>query len=167
MKPRQRKKTNGDKKPESAINWDLVIKIVSALVAIAGTVFGVYQYYHHKDQERVLALRNRQLELYFKATNIASKFSQTSTPQDAEEVRKQFWEIYYGELSVVEDENVKQAMMNFGGALKAWERINAPPSDFFAPSEFVYYQDGVDRQGITFEQLAYHLTQACRESLNQ
>jgi hypothetical protein len=167
MKPKPKNRASKDKKADSATNWDLIIKMVSALVAAAGVSFGIYQYYHHKNQERELALRNLQLQLYVKATSIASKFTQATTQQDAEETRKQFWEIYYGELSIVEDENVKQAMMNFGGALKAWERINAPPSDFFPPSEFVYFQDGTDKEGKTFEQLAYHLSQACKESLKQ
>ena len=70
-----------------------------------------------------------------------------------------------GELSIVEDENVKQAMKNFGGAVRQWEKYNSGGSDFSPPSIF----ELEDKQGNpqTFDQLAYELSQACRQSLEK
>lgn len=145
-------------------DWELTLKVIAALVAIAGFAFGLYQYYGQANKERNLLLQKQQFELYFKATEITSKFAQSSDPKETEQIRKQFWEVYYGQLSVVEDERVKDAMKRFGGAVKAWEKVNTPPADFFPPSEFVFYPNGND-SGTTFEQLSYELSQAVKASL--
>jgi hypothetical protein len=151
-------------------NWDLIFKIIGAVVAVGGLVFGIYQFQSQKDNgnsEKEKMLREQKVELYRKATEIAASFPQASDPKEAEAKKKEFWSIYYGQLSIVEDENVKNAMMKYGGALKAWENLNAPPSDFFPPSEFTYYDNGSAKAGVTFEQLAYELSQACKESIDK
>ena len=147
--------------PASGFNWDMLLKVVGALVAVAGVVFGAYQYSQRKEETR----EARKYQHYIKATGVAAGFAQASTKQEAEEKRKQFWEIYYGELSVVEDDNVKQAMMNFGGAIKEWEKYNTGDSDFSPPS--IFELDDKDGKPQTFDQLAYELSQACRESLEK
>ena len=147
--------------PSAGFNWDLLLKGVGALVAIAGVVFGVYQYNQRKDETRDA----RKYQHYIKATSVAAGFAQASTKPEAEEKRKQFWEIYYGELSMVEDENVKKAMMNFGGAIKEWEKYNTGGSDFSAPT--IFELDDKDGKPQTFDQLAYELSQACRQSLEK
>jgi hypothetical protein len=148
-------------KPEKTTNWDLIFKIVTAAVAIAGVVFGIYQYNQNRLQEQ----KKRQYEHYVKASNIASRFAIASSKQEAEEARKQFWEVYNGELSIVEDENVKLAMMKFGGAVKAWEKENTPTSDFSAPS--IFELEDASGESLTFEQLSYQLSQACKNSLDR
>ena len=150
-------------------NWDLAFKIIGAVVAVGGLVFGIYQFQSQRDKgdsEKETMLRRQKVELYNKAAEVAASFPQASDPKEADEKKKQFWSLYYGQLSIVEDENVKNAMMRYGGALKAWEKLNSPPSDFFPPSEFTYYPDG-SQSGITFEQLSYELSQACKESLGK
>ena len=151
-------------------NWDLVFKVIGAAVAVGGLVFGIYQFQSGKDNtnsDKEKLLREQKVELYRKATEIAASFPQASDPQEADAKKKEFWSIYYGQLSIVEDENVKHAMMRYGAALKAWERFNAPPSDFNPPSKFIYHPDGSGKSGVSFEQLAYDLSQACKESIDK
>lgn len=147
--------------PASNFNWDLMLKVVGALVAIAGVAFGVYQYTQKKTETNDA----RKYEQYTKATQVAASFAKASTKQEALDLSKQFWTIYNGDLSIVEDENVKQAMQNFGGAVRQWEKYNSGGSDFSPPSIF----ELEDKQGNaqTFDQLAYELSQACRQSLEK
>ena len=156
----------------SAISLDSALKIVGSLVAVAGLVFGVYQYRQQRDnadrqkQEQEAAQRNQQKEKYYdRAALVASEFARASTKQEAEDKSKQFWTLYYGELSIYEDQVVKEAMQNFGGAIKQWEKYNTGGSDFSAPSMFEL--EDKDGKPQTFEQLAYELTQACRSSLQK
>ena len=139
----------------------MILKVVGSLVAIAGVAFAVYQYTQKKEETKDA----RKYENYTKATQVAASFAKASTKQEAVELSKQFWTIYNGELSIVEDENVKQAMQNFGGAVRQWEKYNTGDSDFSAPSIF----ELEDKQGNpqTFDQLAYELSQACRQSLEK
>jgi len=145
----------------SGFNWDLILKIVGSLVAIAGVLFGVYQYNQRKEETK----NARQYEHYIKATSVAAGFAQASTKKEAEEKSKQFWEIYYGELSLVEDDNVKLAMMNLGGAIKQWDKYNTGDSDFSAPA--IFELEDKDGKPQSFNQLAYELSQACKESLEK
>jgi hypothetical protein len=156
----------------SGISLDTVLKIVGSLVAVAGLVFGIYQYRQQRENaerqkhEQESAQKNQQKEKYYdKAALVASEFARASTKQEAEDKSKQFWTLYYGELSIYEDEIVKEAMQNFGGAIKQWEKYNSGGSDFSAPSMF----ELEDKEGKpqTFDQLAYELTQACRASLGK
>ena len=147
--------------PAAGFNWDLMLKIIGAVCAVAGVVFGIYQYSERKDETK----EARKYQHYIKATGIAAGFAQASSKEEAMEKRRQFWEIYNGELSLVEDENVKQAMMNFGGAIREWDKYNSGASDFSAPSMFELEEKNGKPQ--TFDQLAYELSQACRQSLEE
>jgi hypothetical protein len=161
-----------DQIPSAGFNWDLMLKVVGTLVAVAGVVFGVYQYKQKQEetnnqiaQKKQEATEARKYQQYMKAAGIAAGFAQASTKQDAQEKRREFWEIYHGELSIVEDESVKKAMMNFGGAIREWEKYNSGDADFSAPSMFELEEK--DGKPQTFDQLAYELSQACRQSLGE
>ncbi len=168
MKTQRKNNPNQKVEPKNPINWDLIIKAIGALVAIFGVFFGIYQYNQSRIKDKQASIESKkkqQYEHYIKATNIASRFAQASTKQEADETRKQFWGIYNGELSIVEDENVKQAMMNFGGAVERWEKYNTPSSDFSPPS--IFELEDSKGEPLTFSQLAYQLSQACRQSLEK
>ena len=86
--------------PASNFNWDLMLKVVGALVAIAGVAFGVYQYTQKKTETNDA----RKYEQYTKATQVAASFAKASTKQEALDLSKQFWTIYNGDLSIVEQD---------------------------------------------------------------
>jgi hypothetical protein len=172
MAKKETKAASPEPASSSGISLDTVLKVVGSLVAVAGLAFGVYQYQQQKENAQKQKLdqeaseRAQQKSVYYaKATSIAAGFAQASTKIEAEEKAKQFWALYYGELSIYEDETVKQAMQNFGGAIKQWEKYNTGGSDFSAPSMFELEDKNGKPQ--TFDQLAYELTQACRESLEK
>ena len=144
-------------------NWDLALKLVAAIVSVATLGFGIYQYVGKQGRDKDDLLYKNKQELYTKAMDSASAFANASTQGDADTARKQFWELYYGKLSAVEDVKVKKAMQTFGGALKKWEEFN-DPSDFTSPAEFEYVPDG-ETERVTFKDLSYRLTQACRADL--
>lgn len=159
----------------SGFNWDMALKVVGSIVAVAGLLFGVYQYQAgredkvaaekaQREQQAAAEKAQKKSQYYAKATSLAAGFAQATTKAEADEKRKQFWELYLGELSIVEDENVKLAMQDFGGAIRQWEKYNTGDSDFSAPSMFEL--EAKDGSPQTFDKLAYQLSQACRESLD-
>jgi hypothetical protein len=157
-------KPHSIKKAARPGNWDALFKATTSLVAVAGLVFGVYQYRANTDRaekekakEAAQALRDKQVELYLKASAVASEFAQESEPVTAEQKKKEFWGLF-GEINVVENTPVTEAMKKFGEAIKDWDRVNNPPDYFLPPRKF-------DRGGTTFEQLAEELSQAMRASL--
>jgi hypothetical protein len=160
----KKKKGSKDGNTQSGFSLDSTLKVVGALVALAGLIFGIYQYINYERREARVELNKQRRALYEKATNIASRFAVSETQQEAEDLDRQFWTMYNGELGIVEDQAVKQAMQKFGGALKRWEKANAPPSDFLKPSEFNFQENGSSARK-RFADLSYDLSQACREEL--
>jgi hypothetical protein len=102
------------------------VKAVGALVALGGLILGVANYLEtaRKDAEtRRLEVRehflSKQLDLYTQATKAAAQLA--TAPQDSEEFAKaasRFWELYWGELSMVEDRGVESAMVRMGECLR-------------------------------------------------
>jgi hypothetical protein len=150
--------------PQRKKNWDNLFKTVPAVVAVLSLGFGVYQYCDSRDRtakqkakEAQEEQRRQQKELYQAASKIASEFAQETKYETAEEQKKQFWGLF-GQLSVVENTPVIEAMKKFRDAITEWDRVNNPPDFFLPPSKF-------DKGGITFAQLADDLSQAMRASL--
>ena len=101
------------------------LKLVGAVVTLGGLALGVANYLAtiRRDVEtRSLEARKqyltRQLELYTEATRAAAKLA-TSDQKSPEFVAAQhrFWELYWGELSMVENAEVETAMKRMGDCL--------------------------------------------------
>lgn len=116
---------------------ELLLKMISPLLAVAVFFWGIYTYRDtaNKTAEREAAEAQRtaetrrieatrpyldkQLELYTEATRVTATIA---TSPDAEEVRqasKRFRELYWGELGLVERGSVAGAMIAFRQALDA------------------------------------------------
>ncbi len=114
-------------------NW---LKILPLVGAILSFFWGVHQWRAKADSElkqrqseserlqesrRIEATKpflEKQLALYTEATKVAAKIA---TLPDGDEVRKataRFWELYWGELAIVENKAVEGAMKNMGDLLR-------------------------------------------------
>ncbi|MBK8553695.1 MAG: hypothetical protein IPL53_22645 [Ignavibacteria bacterium] len=123
--------------------WDLVFKVFGLLALIFGIVWPLYQYTNTLEKERTDGVEKQKLEqvqkdkeidaalrearkpflelqqkLYFEATTTASKIATLPPGLEREEAKKKFYQLYWGELSVVEDSIVEQAMVKFMNALQ-------------------------------------------------
>lgn len=64
----------------------------------------------------------KQLALYSETAAIVGKLVTHDPSEEAfREARLRFWQLYWSELSVVEDNGVASQMKQFGDALKQWE----------------------------------------------
>jgi hypothetical protein len=146
--------------PGKLMSLDTGVKLLAAVVGVATLGFGIYQYRTRFQGEQY---RTKQ-DLYARAMKSTTDFANASSQSEADEAKKAFWGLYYGQLSSYENEEVKTAMQTFGGAVKSWEQTN-DPSDFTPPSEFEYFPDGPGKPSVSFNDLSYRLTQACRRDL--
>jgi len=126
---------------------DVLAKFVGMLALLVGIALPFYQYVRTLEKERQereekktieASQRNREVEaalrearkpflerqqaLYFEATSAASKLSTLDDGGEKEGARKRFYQLYWGELSVVEDELVEAAMVRFKNILEQYER---------------------------------------------
>jgi hypothetical protein len=149
---------------------EVVAKYVSLLVLLIGIAIPFYQYVNtlkkeqqEREDKRVneVAQRNKEIEsasrearkpflerqqaLYFEATSAASKLATLDSGAERDAARKRFYHLFWGELSVVEDELVERAMMSFKDSLELYESGEASKSDL--------------------EQMSLALAHSCRDSL--
>ena len=61
----------------------------------------------------------RQMKLYTEACQVAVCLATSANTEHLAAAEKRFWELYWGELCMVEDRGVEKAMMILGEALKA------------------------------------------------
>src|SRR5262247_1912938 len=130
--------------------WELLFKLAGLLTITFGIAWPLYQYTktlekeredrkerqvledEQREKEAQAALREarkpflqRQQELYFEAATLASKLSTLDHGAEREAARKRFYQLYWGELSVVEDVLVEKAMVRFKGEFENYERERA------------------------------------------
>jgi hypothetical protein len=104
---------------------------VSFLVALGG---GLWAIFRHIDQKRE-AVRAKlveaqkpflelQLKLYVEAAKIIGQLATIENPDTElprwEVIKSRFWELYWSELTMVEDDSVEKAMEDLGEALNAF-----------------------------------------------
>ena len=143
------------------MTFDNGLKIVTVLGAIATFLWGVYQWREKSSQELQARVREsehlvetrrieatkpfleRQLALYAEATKIAAQVATQGNSDSGKKALSRFWELYWGELALVENRSVEAAMKRMGIALKG----NAPTAEL--------------------EQTSLAVAHACRESLDK
>lgn len=114
------------------------LPLLTTLVAVAGFLFGIYQYKAQhderlraesvaKEREFKKALWERQLNYYLEAAQAASTLA-SFNESDGKDIqpertkaRVRFWQLYYGELAVIEDRNVSEAMVQYGRCLRDYD----------------------------------------------
>ena len=93
-------------------------------------------------------LWDKQMELYLQACRAASTIATVATPEHAEyaTARLRFEQLYHGELCIVEEPKVSQAMVDFRNQMMTYE------------------QSPRDEQRQSLRSLALNLAEACRKS---
>src|SRR5262249_31789784 len=90
---------------------------------VGGFWFGIVRYNRDRENEFRKPLWEKQLSFYLEATKATATLAtlvtedQPEACQEWERARTRFFELYYGELAVVEDTRVSQAMINFAECL--------------------------------------------------
>jgi len=110
-------------------NFTHFTTLITALVAVAGFLFGVFQYQKQqslnrmsaaesRDREFLRPLWERQVAIYFDASEAAATIATTSDSEERRKAEAKFWMLYWGPLVMVESPDVSGAMKNFGKCLR-------------------------------------------------
>lgn len=110
------------------MNFDRTLKILVLLGAFGSFLWGVYQYSDatraRAEAQRLEASKpflERQLALYSEATQVAARIATSDDDSVKIAAIERFWQLYWGELALVEDVGVEKAMSRFGIALELME----------------------------------------------
>ena len=145
----------------SPSSFDDVIKLLTAIGAVGSFFWGIWvwrdksnkEIYQAKvEAERLAESRRieatkpfleRQLRLYTEASQVTAKIATSTNEKELADAKKRFWQLYWGELALVENQEVEAAMVKLGRALE-----HSSP------------------QNELIKQLSLKLAHACRKSLD-
>lgn len=143
------------------LNFDQWMRLATVLGAVGSFAWGIWVWHdgtvkqlaaQERESQRLSETRrieatrpflDRQLALYTEASQVVAKLASGETGEGAAKARSRFWQLYLGELALVEDREVEAAMVTFGTALENGE----------APS--------------SLRGLSVRLAHACRKSLDE
>ena len=121
--------------------WDSFVKNVGVVTAVATIVGSAIAFFvqradeleqsalqaHTNERESKKVFLDKQADLYFEAVRVVSMIATAKTPGEINAgVEQRFWELYWGELGMVEDSNVEEAMALFGRSLHAFRESDNP-----------------------------------------
>ncbi len=142
-------------------SFEETLKLLAALGAILSFLWGIWVWRDKSAQElahaRIEAQRlaeshrieatkpflERQLKLYTEASQVAAVLATSTEAAELLRATERFWELYWGELALVENKEVQAAMVALGRALET----------------------SADKKEV--QQLSLRLAHACRRSLDK
>jgi hypothetical protein len=116
-------------------------RLLPVLTVVIPAVWAFYTYLdHQKEIARAAAAQSakeastrliearrpfleKQLQLYFETAHVTGALITFRLGAEWDKNRTRFWELYWSELSMVEDHGVEAAMVKFGQALDDWMAI--------------------------------------------
>lgn len=127
--------------------WEVTIRGVSAFAAVGAVIYGIVEYLdQRKDQitqtgleidqkvlenialvrESKMVFLKKQFDLYVEAVSVVSRLANGYDYARREADLERFWQLYWGELGMVEDPNVEGAMIAIGEILGTIKTSDPP-----------------------------------------
>jgi hypothetical protein len=138
---------------------ETVLKWLGAAVALAGAITGIFSYRASIANSKAASEReyqkpfyDRQMTLYFDASRAAATLASSRNPNELRKASERFWQLYWGELCIVEDQQVESKMRDFGIVLSQVEK---------APGRLTVQEQQSLRKP------SYDLAQSLRDSLSK
>ncbi len=105
------------------------VPVLTALIAFAGFFWGLLRYQEQSRSELVSHEREfmkpwieNQRDIYRKALTAAGTVANTENDETRRKAAEEFWQLYHGEMILVETTSVSQAMVAFGKCLEQLEK---------------------------------------------
>jgi hypothetical protein len=129
------------------------VETIAKWVTIFGTIIGLFWSVASALQTRAVDARrpflDAQLKLYQEATKVAAIIATSDNPTERQTAEVRFWQLYWGELAMVENGGIKTQNGGVEGAMVRFgNELNSP-----APSR------------STLKNLSLDLAHVCRDSL--
>jgi len=93
-----------------------VAKNLGAIVGLATLLFGIVKFTQTQNIEAAKPFLTKKLEWCEQASEVAAAIAIAAEPAKSARVER-FWQLYWGVLGMVENDQVEPAMKNFGDSL--------------------------------------------------
>jgi hypothetical protein len=140
---------------EQADFWDVLLKGFGGIVAIIGVTVTVSTYFEGKIREnynRLMAARQpfflKSQDVYFRLVSVTATIGNVGVKsKERRDAELQFWQLYWGDVPLVADDQVAMAIDAFSDALYLPEGLNE------------------NDRGVVIRNASMNLARACRASL--
>lgn len=109
--------------------WDIVLKAVTAVALLAGGIWALYEHFDTEQRKINATFWNKRMELYLATSEVTAQIAAVNSPAEAQDQFKLFWKMYYGQMSVIEDDPVKKEMQKFAGLVRAFQGAGYESTD--------------------------------------
>lgn len=138
---------------EKRENIRLWLDIISKTLVLFAAIFAVWKYSDTRTKEYQKPLWEAQTRLYFEVTSIAARLTNEFDLNNWERDKKRFYELYWGQMILVEDEDVEKAMVEFGKRLYDFDQLTNT--------------EEMQKSMKNLRVYAHKLSYACRASINR
>lgn len=156
-----------DAKPS---RWTAPLQHISTLALIAGGIFALWRYYDTTARQFQRPLWEQQVNLYFETTRVTARLASLEPGPEWQAAAHEFWVMYFGPLSIVENQGVEQAMVDFSAALESAQplaqMLAAPELQSIAPDRTSDLAKRFAAAQSELQSASLSLAWACRDSLN-
>lgn len=150
--------------------WSAPLQHLSTLALIAGGIFALWRYYDTTARQFQRPLWDQQVSLYFETTRTTAKLASLDPGPEWQAAANEFWVMYFGPLSIVENQGVEQAMVDFSSALETAtplaQLLTAPAIKDLAPDRTAELANRFAAARAELQSASLSLAWACRDSLN-
>lgn len=101
--------------------WDITIKAVTTVALFIGGIWALYQHFDTEKKKVYSIIWNKRVELYFETSKSTGAIAVANSPNEVTKEIKDFWQAFYGPMSVIEDDAVKKKMEDFAGFVRAFQ----------------------------------------------
>lgn len=104
-------------------SWLKVLAFIGACITFGWSVWCYFDKKKSENEVRKIEASQpflkRQLALFEEATQITAYIATSDSPGDEKEKKQRFWQLYWGELALVEHGGVERAMVEYGDLLRS------------------------------------------------
>ena len=101
--------------------WDIILKSVTVVTIIFGGGWALFEHFDTEEQKVNSTFWNKRMELYLRTSEAAATIAGATTPAEVTKEIREFWQLFHGPMSVIEDGAVKKEMQEFAGLVRAFQ----------------------------------------------
>jgi hypothetical protein len=117
-----------------ATRWELWLKTLAIIGGIAAAVWGYFTYTDTKEKEFYTEYWNQKFVLFQDTSKAAATLATTTSPEQFRKAREEYFELFFGRLSLVEGDRVKKAMERFAAEVPRGDPPALPVNSLKQPA---------------------------------
>ena len=148
--------------------WDIAIKMLTIAAVMISVSWALYEHFDAEKQRINSVFWSKRLDLYLRTSEVTGRIANARSSDEVEQECAEFWQLYHGPMTVIEDESVKIQMERFAGVVRTFQGPSGTSRRVSGQDKPVSTEfDGLEGDELhrTKKDVAKQLADAMRQSL--